>query len=501
MEEIRRQYGNVRGLIHGAGVLADRRIVDQTDSQFDLVYDTKVKGLENLYRSIDPEALRFLVLFSSSTARFGRSGQVAYAAANEALNKWAQQQSVRLPHCRVVSYNWGPWAGGMVKDSLKALFEKEGLSLIPLDLGAHLVVDAIRGDDAGPVEVVVLAEPNGADRSSERRGQNEAVTPPTPQKRETVFRRGVDLDSLPVLASHVIDGHAVLPMVIIMEWLAAGAVQRNPGLVVCGIDQLQLYKGVIVGPNHKATVEVRVGKAVRGDGHFLVPAELRGTLANGREVAHARADVVLAERHATAPRELIESELSVYPIPRDEIYQTILFHGPALQGIERVEGLGERAIAGWVATSPGPSEWLEQPLRNIWLTDPLAIDSAFQLVVLWCREKLGANSLPTAFGSYRQFRRDFPAEGVRVLAEIRHATDARAVADIDFLDAQNLLVARLSSYECVIDASLNQAFRRRNQLASDLRCHRGVVMSGSAENMAGDGGVHPPGPRKGGGLR
>ena len=95
------------------------------------------------------DALRFLILFSSSTARFGRSGQVAYAAANEALNKWAQQQSVRLPRCRVVAYNWGPWAGGMVNDSLKLVFEKEGLSLIPLDAGARLVVDEIRSDHAG----------------------------------------------------------------------------------------------------------------------------------------------------------------------------------------------------------------------------------------------------------------------------------------------------------------------------------------------------------------
>ena len=121
----------VRGLIHGAGVLADRRIVDQTDAQFDLVYDTKVEGLHNLFEAIDPESLEFLVLFSSSTARFGRTGQVAYAAANEYLNKWAQQAAIRLPDCRVVSFNWGPWAGGMVNDALRPLFEKEGLAPDP----------------------------------------------------------------------------------------------------------------------------------------------------------------------------------------------------------------------------------------------------------------------------------------------------------------------------------------------------------------------------------
>ena len=250
-------------------MLADRKIVDQTDGQFDLVYDTKVKGVRHLCQAINPEALKFLILFSSSTARFGRSGQVAYAAANEALNKWAQQQSVRLPHCRVVSYNWGPWAGGMVKDSLKLVFEKEGLSLIPLDAGARLVVDEIRSDRSGPVEIVVLAEPVGAEQARERT-RDLTSTPRPPEKLESVFHRTVDLDSLPVLASHVIDGHAVLPMAIILEWLAEGAVHRNPGLVVCGLDNLRLYKGVIIGEHTRPRVEIRVGKAVRREDQFIV---------------------------------------------------------------------------------------------------------------------------------------------------------------------------------------------------------------------------------------
>ena len=153
-----------------------------------------------------------------------------------------------------------------------------------------------------------------------------------------------------------------------------------------------------------------------------------------------------------------DARLPEYRLSREAIYQTILFHGPAMQGILHVEGVGERTVAGHVAVAPVPSEWLDQPIRNTWLTEPLAIDSAFQLIVLWSRERLGANSLPTAIGRYRQFRRVFPADGVRVLAEIRQSSEARAVADIEFRDAQGQLVARLDSYECVIDASLNQAF-------------------------------------------
>src|SRR5206468_10644244 len=90
---IRSEFGPIRGVVHGAGVLADRKIEDQTDEQFARVFETKVDGLESLLSAIGPEELRALVLFSSSTARFGRTGQVAYAAANEILNKRAQAEA------------------------------------------------------------------------------------------------------------------------------------------------------------------------------------------------------------------------------------------------------------------------------------------------------------------------------------------------------------------------------------------------------------------------
>jgi hypothetical protein len=85
--------------------------------------------------------------------------------------------------------------------------------------------------------------------------------------------------------------------------------------------------------------------------------------------------------------------------------------------------------------------------------------------VLWTLDHLGASSLPTAVGSYRQFRPDFGDAGVRVVAELRHSTPTRAVADIAFLDARGEVIAQIESYECVVDPALGRAFRR-NQLAA-----------------------------------
>ena len=94
------------------------------------------------------------------------------------------------------------------------------------------------------------------------------------------------------------------------------------------------------------------------------------------------------------------------------------------------------------------------------MTDPLALDGAFQMMILWSIERTGSGALPTFVGRYRQFRRAFPGGGVRVVARVIEAGPHKARADVDFLDADGGVVARIEDYECVIDASLRSAFRR-----------------------------------------
>jgi hypothetical protein len=207
----------------------------------------------------------------------------------------------------------------------------------------------------------------------------------------------------------------------------------------------------------------------RRDGEFLVPVDLVGKMStNGRDVTHARANVVLANSLSHGSADTRSPHLSPFRMSPESIYRDILFHGPELQGLLEIEGQGERTIAARVATSPSPSSWLQSPRRREWLTDPLAIDCAFQLVVLWCREALGVNSLPTAIGSYRQFRLSFPADEVRVVARIRQSSEHRVIADLEFLESGGGLVARIDSYECVLDSSLNQAFRRNRLVMGEV---------------------------------
>jgi hypothetical protein len=103
---------------------------------------------------------------------------------------------------------------------------------------------------------------------------------------------------------------------------------------------------------------------------------------------------------------------------------------------------------------------MARPLRSRWIAEPLAIDSAFQLLILWTLWKHDLGSLPTRFTSYRQYRADFPEDGVRIEVRIASQDSQRVVADIDWLDAAGDVVARMIGYECVLAGSLTEHFAR-----------------------------------------
>ena len=275
------------------------------------------------------------------------------------------------------------------------------------------------------------------------------------------FERTVDTASHPVLTSHVLDGRPVVPVVLMMQWLAHGALHVNPGLRYHGLHGFRMLHGIPL-TDDGATVRVHAGAVERRDGAFVVATELRGADGKGRERLLARADVVLADR-------LPEADGGVAFAPADApcaddrrtIYQEQLFHGPGLQGLREVPHLSPEGVVVTSDTAPAPAVWVRDPLRGQWLGDPLAIDVAFQAMVVWSRAHRGAPSLPTGFADYRQYVAAFPKDGVRIAARVTGASEHAAHADIDFTDAAGNLVARMTGYECVVDASLEAAYRKR----------------------------------------
>jgi hypothetical protein len=175
---------------------------------------------------------------------------------------------------------------------------------------------------------------------------------------------------------------------------------------------------------------------------------------------HSRAEIVLADRLPDAPFAAAPPETGPFPYTPDEVYDYVLFHGPDLRAFDRVDGMGDGGALAFARTAPPPAAWMAHPVRSAWLADPLALDAAFQLLSVWSYQKHRAASLPCFAGRYRQFRRVFPSDGVMIAARITRDNGTTARADVEFIDADGRLVARLADAEHVIDPSLKEAFPR-----------------------------------------
>jgi hypothetical protein len=443
--------------VHGAGVLADRRIEDKTDENFISVVDTKVDGARSLLSAASGDDLRFLVFFSSSTARFGRAGQIDYAAANEILNKIAQRERLRRPQCRVLSINWGPWDGGMVTPGLKDLFAKEGVRVISLAAGAQFLLDALRSQEPIGPEIVVLGKGSATPEPIPVARASEAV-PAKESAFALAFERTVDIESHRVLKSHVMDGNAVLPAALMIEWFAHAALHRNPGFAFFGVDEFRVLKGVIFRGAESRRLRVLSAKHSKRDGLFYVPVELRSA-ADDRDMLHARAEVVLAPKLPTAPDATNSQASRRRPAKEVSPYNGLLFHGKDLHGITSVDSIGPDGIDATIRTAPAPDVWMDQPLRTRWISDPLAIDAVFQALIVWSRRTVGNGSLPVYVRKYRQYVSEFPSSLAACIEVVKQNAN-QAVSDVEFVGAGGKLVAKMDGYECVIDASLNDAFKR-----------------------------------------
>jgi len=479
LKEIRSRFGPITAVIHGAGVLADKRIEDLSPEQFDHVYATKVDGLQNVLGGLGQEELKALILFSSTTARFGRTGQAAYACANEVLNKTAQVEARRRMSCRVVSINWGPWDGGMVTPALRKVFENEGVGLIPLLDGAVFLVQELNAAGRA-VEVIAMPRPRGGSGVIPAPPVMTTSTPPPagapatgsgvvanpyPVDLVLAFERAVDIGSHSILKAHVLDGRAVLPLALHLEWLAHAALHGHPGLVFHGFNDLRVTNGVHVDPGANVILRAFAGKAIKQDKLFVVPVELRGKRKDGREVIYSRGEIVLVASLPSAPPADRPPPVTPLRYPIAEVYDEHLFHGPELRGIEHIRGSSPTAFIGTARAAPTPADWLQAPLRSAWVADPLVLDSSFQMMILWTLSQRETGSLPCFAGRYRQYRKSFPSEGSTVVIRVRRDNGKFARADIDYLDADGRVIAQMQDYECVMDKNLTGAFRR-NQLVA-----------------------------------
>ncbi|MFF1463199.1 SDR family NAD(P)-dependent oxidoreductase [Streptomyces sp. NPDC058330] len=425
LRDVRGAWGPVTGLVHGAGVLADKRIEDKTDEQVEQVMSTKVDGLRALLAATADDPLEVICLFSSVAAVSGNAGQSDYAMANEVLAQVASAEQARRPGCLVRCVAWGPWQGGMVTPALAGHFGRSGVPLIPLGQGAAAFTAELDGT-AGEARVVLAA------------GDGPVSLSPAgdPRPAELLVRA----DRLPQLADHALAGVPVLPVAMVLNWFAGAAASWWPGTGPLVLSDLRVYQRFalpdLAGEGHRLTVHGSRGAAGSPSG---LEAELRA--ADG--VAHFRA--VLDFGAGVPDPAAWGGPDDLKPWESAELYDgELLFHGPRFHALRRVRGVSEHGAEATVAGLRA----LEWPGEH-WPLDPAAVDGALQLALVWARHVLGAATLPMAVAECR-VHRPGPVDGtVRCVVRGRKAHSTGARCDAALLDPDGAVRLELLGVELV----------------------------------------------------
>jgi acyl transferase domain-containing protein/acyl carrier protein len=147
--------GRLDGVIHCAGSLHDRRLIDLTDNDIDAAFRAKVHGTKNLDEATCELELEVFATCSSITAMTGNAGQAAYAAANAFMDAYiARRQQLAIfgrRHGRSVSINWPLWADGgmrMPAAIVEGLQLEYGMLPMPTADGVAAAFAALRSDES-----------------------------------------------------------------------------------------------------------------------------------------------------------------------------------------------------------------------------------------------------------------------------------------------------------------------------------------------------------------
>ncbi|GIF23626.1 polyketide synthase [Paractinoplanes tereljensis] len=412
LARVRREWGAVTGLVHGAGVLADKRIADKTDDQFDRVYATKVAGLHALLDATADDPLDVLCLFSSVAARFGNPGQCDYAMANEVLNQVALAEQRRRPACRVRAIGWGPWEAGMVTPAHAAHFRDLKIPLIPLDAGARAFVAEL--STPGDVVQVLITGGETAEAGRPR------------------LRAEARTDDF--LTDHAPAGVPVLPLAMAVEWFAAAGQARYPGrpTALGGLRVLhRIELPDLANGGHRFTIEVTPADELRLGNHY-------------------RARLAAPERPRTwsTPTALEPFNGSVYD-------SDVLFHGPRFQMLREVRGLSREGAEAQVVGVRAVG-WPDAP----WWSDPAAVDGALQTAVLWARHTTGHATLPMGVEAIHVHRPGPAPATLRCLVRATSVATDETRCDIALFDGDGEIRTELLGVSLIRRPDVAPAGRR-----------------------------------------
>ncbi|OCH55946.1 type I polyketide synthase [Vibrio cyclitrophicus] len=458
-------FDGITGLIHGAGVLADKHIQDKTLDELNMVYGTKVGGLEAVLGGLDSSKLKLIAMFSSAAGFYGNTGQSDYSMSNEILNKAALQLSARNPQAKVMSFNWGPWDGGMVNAALKRMFTERGVYVIPLQAGAELFSSQLLNETG--IQLLVGTSMQGSDNkeAAVKKLNAESVhLAKSPLNTSITVTRHLDPKALPFIQDHCIAGNPVLPTVCAIQWMREVAEQLLG--VNVSVHNYKLLKGVIFETDEVQELKLVLSSDAKSKDQLKAVISCQGRPQYQAQLQVA--SVQVSEDVQQASEKRFETNTSAPVTTAQVLYSDgTLFHGPRLQGITSVErfdylGLLAQCQLPQIENSDCGSFIPKQGFGD---SQPFAEDYLLQAMLVWARLKYGAASLPSAIGEFICYAPMHDGDQGWLELSVIKSTARSLQADISLYHQDGRLSAVMKGAKVTISKSLNDAFLPKSSSA------------------------------------
>ncbi|MCJ8350479.1 type I polyketide synthase [Moritella sp.] len=486
------KFGDITGIIHGAGVLADQFIEQKTLSDFESVYSTKIDGLLSLLSVTEASNIKQLVLFSSAAGFYGNPGQSDYSIANEILNKTAYRFKSLHPQAQVLSFNWGPWDGGMVTPELKRMFDQRGVYIIPLDAGAQLLLNELAANDNRCPQILVgndLSKNTSTDEKVDEQGT--AVKKPQVSRlsdalviksikatnEDSLFKSDTQVNNNTFqvsdnhfLADHMIKGNQVLPTVCAIAWMSDAAQatysKRDCTLKYVGFEDYKLFKGVVFDGNEAADYQIQlspVAAVSEQETVVRIAAKIFSLKSNGKPVFHYAATILLASQPLDTVIVSIKAQLQTPAVKSADEAQALysngtLFHGDSLQGIKQILRCDEQGLL--LACQVTDVAAAKQGAFPLAANNIFANDLVYQAMLVWVRKQFNLGSLPSvtaAWTVYREVAIDelFYLQLNVVEHDLLGSRGSKACCDIQLISADMQLLAEVKSAQVSVSDILN----------------------------------------------
>ena len=442
-----RRLGPITGLIHDAGPLDDAPL-DAEPSNF-VAQASASQGHEHsstpqlarlgtLLETIAIDQLQYFVLFSSIanfyrdfTQEFNPAPEGSLAIHQAVAQGIAQVEQVSLgvkqrqPNCRVVAVNWSPPHSAALLSPQTT--DQCRIDILSVDEVTQKVVEEInhrQAEDSGTSLAQSLAT------SLAQSPIPVAASVPATQHQ---VRQQLSLAQNPFVADHRILGKPVLPFTCLLSWTTNVAEQRYPGYQCFSCEAAKLLKGIVFDDSLADEYVLDFQECERSPHEVILDSRIWSRDQHKKLRYHFSSRIRLVRQMPTAP------VLETVALHRDgkvllkgqDFYQRgpkPLFHGPSLQGLQRILNLDESGVvAEYCFPGLTAREQGQFPIRNI---NPFISDVQLHSIWVWLQHCYDAVCLPTQMGEFQNYRNIPDGQTFYTTVTLVSKTQSRLVIDI-----------------------------------------------------------------------